>query len=282
MKKILLFIIIVNSVYLSEILPQQIILTTPNGGESWPAATSQAITWTDNISEYVSIELYKGGSFYYTVADSTPSDAYYTWYIPDTTQDGNDYRIKITSVINSSISDISDADFTIVGNSITVNSPNGGESWQTGSTRAITWTDNINEQVSIDLYKGGSFYYTVVDSTPSDAHHLWEIPDTLQPGSDYRIKITSVDFSSIYDFSDNDFNIYETGITLTTPNGGESWAVDSFFDIMWDATDDIGVTSIDILLSSDGGATYPHTIATGEPNDGICRGAPRYLWAHGM
>jgi hypothetical protein len=38
---------------------------------------------------------------------------------------------------------------------------------------------------------------------------------------------------------------------------------------MWNATDDIGVTSIDILLSSDGGATYPHTIATGEANDGV-------------
>ena len=38
---------------------------------------------------------------------------------------------------------------------------------------------------------------------------------------------------------------------------------------MWDATDNVGITSIDILLSSDGGATYPHTIATGEANDGI-------------
>jgi hypothetical protein len=167
------------------------------------------------------------------VVDSTPSDAYYAWYIPDTTQDGNDYKIKITSVLNSSIFDFSDADFTIVGNSITVNSPNGGESWQTGSTHAITWTDNINEQVSIDLYKGGSFYYTVVDSTPSDAYYAWEIPDTLQAGSDYRIKITSVDYTSIFDFSDADFTIVGYAITVNSPNGGESWQAGTQHQITW-------------------------------------------------
>ncbi len=58
-------------------------------------------------------------------------------------------------------------------------------------------------------------------------------------------------------------------VTVTQPNGGETWAVDSFFDITWTATDDVAVTSIDIVLSSDGGATYPHTIATGEVNDGV-------------
>ena len=58
-------------------------------------------------------------------------------------------------------------------------------------------------------------------------------------------------------------------VTVGQPDGGETWDIDSFFDIMWTATDNVGVTSIDILLSSDGGATYPHTIATGETNDGV-------------
>jgi hypothetical protein len=58
-------------------------------------------------------------------------------------------------------------------------------------------------------------------------------------------------------------------VTVTSPNGGENWAIDSFFDITWTATDNVGVTSIDILLSTDGGATYPDTITTGEVNDGV-------------
>lgn len=57
-------------------------------------------------------------------------------------------------------------------------------------------------------------------------------------------------------------------VTVDSPNGGETWNVDTFFDIMWTAEDDIGVAGVDIMLSSDGGSTYPRTIATGEANDG--------------
>ncbi|MFC1800034.1 FlgD immunoglobulin-like domain containing protein, partial [Candidatus Eisenbacteria bacterium] len=57
-------------------------------------------------------------------------------------------------------------------------------------------------------------------------------------------------------------------VTVIAPNGGETWYIDSFFDIMWTASDDVGVTSIDIMLSRDGGMTYPETIAAGETNDG--------------
>jgi hypothetical protein len=58
-------------------------------------------------------------------------------------------------------------------------------------------------------------------------------------------------------------------VTVTAPDGGEVWDIDSFFDVQWIATDNVGVTSVDILLSMDGGVTYPHTIATGEANDGV-------------
>jgi hypothetical protein len=58
-------------------------------------------------------------------------------------------------------------------------------------------------------------------------------------------------------------------VTVTSPNGGEVWDLGATYDITWTATDNIGVTSIDILLSLDGGATYPHTLATGEDNDGV-------------
>jgi len=57
-------------------------------------------------------------------------------------------------------------------------------------------------------------------------------------------------------------------VTVTQPDGGETWLMNSFHDITWTATDDVGVTSIDILLSTDGGGSYGQTIATGEANDG--------------
>jgi hypothetical protein len=105
--------------------------------------------------------------------------------------------------------------------------------------------------------------------------------DTSTPNTrDYSNNPTNV---SVYDINmsgDDGYVSISVGaadteapdVTVLDPNGGETWEIDSFFDIMWDATDNVGVTSIDILLSSDGGATYPHTIAAGEANDGV------YTW----
>lgn len=61
-------------------------------------------------------------------------------------------------------------------------------------------------------------------------------------------------------------------VTVISPNGGENWAAFSVQAILWNATDNVGVTSIDIFYSSNGiGGPY-NSISSGEANDGI------YLW----
>jgi len=57
-------------------------------------------------------------------------------------------------------------------------------------------------------------------------------------------------------------------VAVISPNGGEMWDLGSSHDITWTAQDDKGVVSVDILLSTNGGVSYGHTVATGEPNDG--------------
>jgi M6 family metalloprotease-like protein len=57
-------------------------------------------------------------------------------------------------------------------------------------------------------------------------------------------------------------------VTVNSPNGGESYDGGSMQTITWNATDNLGVTTVDIYLSVNGGSTYPFTVATGETNDG--------------
>jgi hypothetical protein len=74
------------------------------------------------------------------------------------------------------------------------------------------------------------------------------------------------------DESDADFTIADGEdpvVTVTQPNGGETWDIGDMYSVTWTATDNTGVTSIDIVLSLDGGLTFPDTIATGEVNDGL-------------
>lgn len=53
------------------------------------------------------------------------------------------------------------------------------------------------------------------------------------------------------------------------PCGGEVLAVKQTYDIRWAASDDVGVTSVDLYYSIDGGLTFPFTIALGTPDDGV-------------
>jgi predicted MPP superfamily phosphohydrolase len=63
-------------------------------------------------------------------------------------------------------------------------------------------------------------------------------------------------------------------VTVTSPNGGEVWNIGTAYDITWTADDNVGVTSVSILRSSDGGLTFADTLATGEANDGTYSWAP--------
>lgn len=56
-------------------------------------------------------------------------------------------------------------------------------------------------------------------------------------------------------------------VTLMTPNGNEPIPAGSTVVITWTATDNTGITSQDILLSTDGGATFTQMIASGLGGD---------------
>lgn len=67
-------------------------------------------------------------------------------------------------------------------------------------------------------------------------------------------------------------------VTVTSPNGGEVWDSGSTHDITWTAaSSDPGgtINTIDIVLSTDGGATYPTTLVSGIANTGS------YSWTIG-
>jgi len=52
---------------------------------------------------------------------------------------------------------------------------------------------------------------------------------------------------------------------LKEPNGGLVLTPGQQYPITWITDDDVGATSVDLLLSTDGGATFPTTIASGQP-----------------
>jgi len=93
--------------------PPFITIASPNGGEDWQQGFTYPIIWDDNITENVKIDLYKGITFHTQIIDSTPSSGTFSWIIPSDQTTGTDYRVKITSISDDTVYDLSEGDFTI-------------------------------------------------------------------------------------------------------------------------------------------------------------------------
>ncbi|MCB5263139.1 MAG: hypothetical protein LHW53_10455, partial [Candidatus Cloacimonetes bacterium] len=179
---------------------------SPNGNEVLYPAEVHAITWLDNLSEDVVIELVLNDQATTVVVNSIPSNGSYNWTLGYDDVASTEYKIKLSSVSDSSIWDYSDGTFSI-GKRIAIVHPNGGETWQTHTSQEITWMDNLPEQVMISLHKGTSFESEITESTDSNGLHLWDIPQSLAPSSDYSIQISSVLTPTVYANSQSLFTI---------------------------------------------------------------------------
>jgi C1A family cysteine protease len=220
---------------------RSISVTSPNGGENWELESTPTITWSSTgMTEWlhrVEIKLINDDSGRsHIIAGDTPNDGTYSsWTIPQNQASGSKYKIRITYTgLFGETSDESDGYFSIEGDSdpqsIVITSPNGEEEWKQGTTKTVTWTsENAGSHVKIKLYKSGSFDSTVISSTANDGSYSWPILPGQATGSDYKIKITSIDYSNISDYSDNYFSITESQssdleIEIQNPTEGDTYS----------------------------------------------------------
>ena len=194
-----------------------ITVSSPNGGESWDAGglNNRTITWNyiGDSTAFVKIELLKAGSVVSTITPSTPiSNKAYNWQVPASLAPGSDYKIRITSTGNG-VTDTSDGNFTItapVPASLSLASPNGGETWSAKSNRAIKWNvaGNPGSSLKIELLKAGTPSQVITSSaSTATGSYNWSIPRGQATGTDYQIRITSTTNNSFADMSESSFSI---------------------------------------------------------------------------
>jgi hypothetical protein len=175
---------------------------------------------------------------------------------------------------------------TPTGSTITVTSPNGGESWQRGTSQTITWsyTGSPGSTVNIVLVKGSTEAGTIASGVSTGSggkgSYTWAISSTASTtGSDYKISVQSATQSTIKDSSNNYFTLTAAGapgtpsITVTSPNGGESWQRGTSHAITWSYTGSPGST-VNIVLMK--GSTEAGTIASGVSIGSSGKGS--YTW----
>ncbi|MCK6502487.1 matrixin family metalloprotease [Myxococcota bacterium] len=171
-------------------------VTHPDGGETLEIGTSYTIEWESDCTSNVQVHLYKGGSYYYTLAANDPNDGDLEFTPISSFPEDNDYQICI-STTDDSVFDCGD-EFTISGTSecgIEVTYPDGGETLEIGTSYVIEWESDCTSNVQVHLYKGGGYYYTLAANDPNDGDLEFTPISSFPEDNDYQICISTTDDS---------------------------------------------------------------------------------------
>ena len=272
-----------DAVFIIDNTPPTASLTAPNGGELLRGGDTFTITWSASDAHFgtTPIALHystDGGATYpYTITAGTANDGSYAWTVPGVESTTVRVRLTATDDVGHVTTDASEADFAIDNTApvVVLTAPNGGELLRGGSTFTITWnaTDAhfgaqpIALSYSLD---GGTTYTDIVTATVNTGGYAWTVPEVETDTVRVRVTATDLVGHSVSDES-GDFGIdaITPTVELTAPVGGELLRGGAVFTITWSASDNHFVaTPIALHYSTDGGATYPYTIAVATGNDG--------------
>lgn len=159
---------------------------------------------------------------------------------------------------------------------ITLNSPNGGETVADGSTELISWSASDNVAVTDILLDysldSGTTWTSLGPPVGNGGLYGWSVPSNMV-STTARVRVTARDAqgnttpaSSAADFTIADQTAPQAAVT--SPNGGESWDGQSNQTVTWNASDNVGVDSVNVDYSLHGAGGPWVAIAHGIANSG--------------
>jgi hypothetical protein len=146
---------------------------------------------------------------------------------------------------------------TLHAQTLTVQSPNGGEVWTYGGTEIITWTgQNLGNVISIDFsYDGGTnwWYFGEVPSGPNGGSASLGVPNVQTTNA--ILKLTDEANPSATDMSDDPFTVYVPPIIVYEPSPASAVFAESNVYVYWMLTV-FDFPYLNAELSVDNGMTY--------------------------
>jgi len=216
-------------------------LTRPNGGEQLPAGKTDTIRW-NSTGAIDSIRLLFSSDNDATrsvIHNRTPNTGQFIWN--PALINSSQCRITIRQHNDSTINDQSDNPFQIYFNSLTLVTPNGGDTWEKDNAYPIRWSySGIINQLDIILLitSAGSVvtYPLAQEVSVGDTLYNWFIADSIPASDSARIVLQAVGAVNVADTSSQFFTIRpKRQIVITNPNGGELVLNDRPCTIQWEA-----------------------------------------------
>jgi hypothetical protein len=108
--------------------------------------------------------------------------------------------------------------------SLALTTPNGGEIWEAGDFRRITWSASgiVNVRIELSTDDGVTWTSTLVNSIAASEGACWVMVPNI-PSSHCRIRVQDVVFKNLYDVSDSTFTIMSPPIVTRTLPMRQGW-----------------------------------------------------------
>jgi bacillopeptidase F len=154
-------------------------------------------------------ELYSPGAVVTLQAFADPESRFGGWTVCSSSGCGSSVGTVRTVIMNRD----KNVTATFIGPSLTLTSPNGGETWRKGYYKRIKWvfTGRPGPYVRIELLQGDTVIRTIAKQALTGSYgkgsFYWFISRKLPDGADYKIRITSTRNSVHTDASDLPFTL---------------------------------------------------------------------------
>lgn len=251
-----------------NIVPSDVIITSPNGGERLTLNTNHSITWTRLGITNARIELNRNfpSGVWETIASNVTAGGTFTWAVSGAPT--TNARIRIFSETNTTLGDTSDANFTISAPWIQTIYPVGGDTVFIRLNTNLQWQSaGFVGFVRVELnrnYPSGS-WEILFDSISNSGSQSWTVTGPATTNARFRIRSLQDTATAITPMS---LSIVTATYSLLEPNGGEVLPLGLGYDIRW--TSNLpGRFNIQIDRNFPSGQWA--TLFYGTPNDGVQR-----------
>ncbi len=237
-----------------NIQPGTIHVTSGNFTTNYLSGSSYPITWTNSgIGNYVNINYsVDGGTTWLPIIANYQNNGTYLWNLPYLST--NTLIYKVEDATNPIIFDVNDANLTIVPANnplLEIVEPGTGNTFAVGSHIQIKWLTSGIDFINIDYSSDGGSTWTAIAGNINTQinYYNWTFPANNISNGKIRItnSVNSANFDTINFSTDQSF------ISLSAPNGGETWGTALNQYITWQS---LGVTHVNLYYSDNGGNTW--------------------------
>ena len=178
-----------------------------------------------------------------TIATTPVMTRGYSWTVNGPVSELCRIRVSLVDSGFAPISDISDANFTIIDTpnpTIQVAIPNGGEHWTIGTPVIMHWMTPIlagNATIQLNRNYPNGEWTTLGQTLVAYETFQWTVTGPASSLCRVRVMVGDSAGTTISDISDSNFAIVNTVpnpiITVTAPNGNEVWPLGNRREITW-------------------------------------------------